>query len=175
MEQWFALQVPTRHERRIADALQNKGYEAFAPSTVPEKRWPLKSREAEIALFPGYLFSKFDSRFRLPILMTPRVRHIVGCGRMPIAIDEREIVAIRNVVQSRLPVEPCPYLDQGARVRIVRGPLTGVEGVLLKASSSYRVVISVSLIQQSIRVEVDGDMLALCPESEQVERYRQAG
>lgn len=175
VEQWFALQVPTRHERPIAEALRNKGYEAFAPSTALEKRWPHKSREAEIPLFPGYLFSKFDPRFRLPILMTPGVRQIVGYGRIPIAIDEREIVAIRNVMQCRLPAEPCPYLNQGARVRIVRGPLTGVEGVLLKASSSYRVVISVSLIQQSIRVEVDRDMLAICPDLEHVARYRMAG
>ncbi|MBV8903143.1 MAG: hypothetical protein JOZ22_05855 [Acidobacteriia bacterium] len=75
---------------------------------------------------------------------------------------------------SKLAVEPCSYLAEGSRVRIVRGALAGLEGVLIKVRSSYRMVLSVSLIQRSVRVEVDPEMIAAASDSEASYRYRAA-
>jgi len=41
----------------------------------------------------------------------------------------------------------------------VHGPLAGGEGVLEQVRSSYRVILSVSLIQRSMRIEVDQEMV----------------
>lgn len=162
-EQWFALEVKCRQEKAIAENLRSKGYEAFAPSSHTRRKWHNRVQEVETPLFPGYVFGKFDARFRLPILMTPGVRSVVGYGRVPSPLDPAEIDAVRNVLLAQLSVERCPYFAEGDRVRIVGGPLAGVTGILLKHRSSYRVVLSVSLIQQSIRVEVDSEILIAEP------------
>lgn len=154
-EQWFALQVKCRHEKVISQNLRDKGYEAIAPRTIRRVNSTRGVEELDTGLFPGYIFGKFDPRFRLPILMTPGIRCVVGYGRTPAPLQAVEINAIRNVVNYCLPAEPCAYLVEGDWVRVVEGPLAGVSGVLLQSRSSCRVVISVSLIQQSIRVEVD--------------------
>ena len=173
-EQWYALQVKTRHERNIAQLLQDKGYDSFCPGSRQQKQWCDRVHEFEAPLFPGYVFCRFDARFRLPILTTPGVRYVVGYGRVPVSIVGDEIDAVRRVAASKLAVEPCSYLAEGSRVRIVRGALAGLEGVLIKVRSSYRMVLSVSLIQRSVRVEVDPEMIAAASDSEANYRYRAA-
>jgi transcription antitermination factor NusG len=158
---WFALQVRCRHEKAVAEILRSKEYEAFAPRVLKREQVCHTVQETDAPLFPGYVFAKFNPRFRLPLLMTPGVRGVVSYGRIPAPLSKAEISAIKTVVECRLPLEPCPYLMEGDRVRIVSGPLTGLVGVLIQMRSSYRVVLSVSLIRQSVRVEVDRDMLRL--------------
>jgi transcription antitermination factor NusG len=171
---WFALQVKTRHERVTADCLVSKGYEAFAPLAIRSKQDGSEASSPNAPLFPGYVFGKFDPRFRLPILTTPKVRCIVSYGRDPATISTTEIQAIRDVAHLKYPAEPCPYLTEGTRVRIVRGPLAGVQGILVQFRSSYRVVLSVSLIRQSIRVEMHPSMLVEDPLPQALRRYRVA-
>jgi transcription antitermination factor NusG len=171
---WFALQVKTRHERVTADYLLSKGYEAFAPLAIHSKLGCGEASSASAPLFPGYVFSKFDPLFRLPILTTPKVRCIVSYGRDPAPISNSEIQAIRDISNLKLAAEPCPYLTEGTRVRITRGPLAGVQGILIQFRSSYRVVLSVSLIRQSIRVEMDTSMLVEDPLPQASPRYRVA-
>jgi transcription antitermination factor NusG len=170
-EHWFALQVKCQHERMIAEVLQNKRYEAFAPRSLRRDHNGNGVQETDAVLFPGYVFAKFDPRFRLPLLMTPGVRAVVSYGRTPAPLSAREIDDIKHVLECRVPLEPCPYLAEGDHVRIVKGPLKGLEGVLLQFRSSCRVVLSVSLIRRSVRVDVQRDILALGADPEPGRRY----
>jgi len=158
-KQWFALEVRFHHEKVVAKLLEAKGFRAFSPTYSSDDEPPGKGREAERFLFPGYVFGRFDQRFRLPILTTPGVHRVVGYGRVPAPIASEEIGAILDVVKSKIPAEPSAFLETGRRVRIIRGPLAGVEGLLIETRSSCRVILSVSLIQRSIRIEVDRQVL----------------
>lgn len=73
----------------------------------------------------------------------------------PAPIPEVEIQAIRRAVESPLGVEPHPFLRRGDWVRIKSGPLAGIEGILIRRKSSYRLILSAELLQKSIAVEVD--------------------
>ncbi len=70
-------------------------------------------------------------------------------------IPEDQIAAIQKLVQSGLAYDPYPYLKEGAFVRVVRGPLQGVEGILLEKRKKHLLVLSVDLIQQSAALQVD--------------------
>jgi len=155
--QWFALQVRSQHEKTVALTLRDKGYEEFFPVCQIKRRWSDRIKRLEAPLFPGYVFCRFDVDKRLAILVTPGVRFIVGIGKIPTPIDASEVVALQSIVKSGLPVEPWPFLEIGQRVRIERGSLEGVEGILLKPKSSYRLVVSVTLLQRSVAVEIDRD------------------
>jgi transcription antitermination factor NusG len=89
------------------------------------------------------------------VLVTPGVIRFVGIGRTPIPVDEAEISAILRIVTAGFQAQPHPYLQVGQRVRIDRGKLSGVEGILLAMKKSARLVISVSLLQRSVAVEID--------------------
>ena len=152
---WFALQVRTRHESGVANYLQGQGYESFLPLYKCRKRWSDRIKEVQTPLFPGYLFCRFDAQDRLPILKTPGVMQIVGVNRVPVAVDESEINAIQTLVATGLPNQPWPFLQVGERVRIESGSLCGIEGILMDFKGSHRLVLSITLLQRSVSVEID--------------------
>ena len=152
---WFALQVRSRYENVAAAHLSGKGYECFLPKYTTRRRWSDRFHELESPLFPGYLFCRLNPLDRHPIHITPGVVLIVGQGKNPEPIDETEIAAIRSAVKSGLPSQPCPFLKIGQRVRIDDGPLCGLEGVLLDFKGHHRLVLSVTLLQRSIAVQVE--------------------
>jgi transcription antitermination factor NusG len=158
---WFAVRVKSNCEKSASLALRSRGLEEFLPVYRQRRRGADRFKEIEVPLFSGYVFSRFDLNRRLPVLTIPGVVHIVGFGRTPVPVDEQELAHVRTLVTSRLPVEPWPFFKTGQRVLIERGPLCGVEGVVIEVKKNYRLVASVTLLQRSVSVEIDREW-ALC-------------
>lgn len=135
--------------------LRYKGYDPFLPSYKVQRRWSDRTKETELPLFPGYVFCRLDPANRLPVLTATGVVGIVGIGKTPQPIEEREIEAIRAVIESGLASRPWPFIHRGDRVRVEYGPLRGVEGYVTSADDGERLVVSVTLLQRSIAVELD--------------------
>lgn len=152
--EWFALRVKPRTERLVADALDGKGYEQFLPVHRERRRWSDRVTTIETPLFGGYVFCRFDVQRRLPILKTPGVLQVVGIGKTPYPIDAAEIDALKVLVGSGLPVDPWPFLYIGQRIEIVGGPLAGASGILMNVKGQDRLVVSITLLQRSVSVEV---------------------
>ena len=153
---WFAIRTKPRHEKAVSLTLAGKGYEQFLPVYSSRKLGSNPNRKpTSLPLFAGYLFCRFDVDDRLPILVTPGVFNIVGCGRAPIALDDVEIADLQSVVRAGIAPQPWPFLKVGHRVRIKRGALEGVEGVLVKSKSVDRLIVSITLLQRSVAVEID--------------------
>jgi transcriptional antiterminator NusG len=108
-------------------------------------------------LFPGYIFCRFDMSHRLPVLVIPGVMSVVTIGGSAIPLSEAELDTVRAVVASGSRYEPCAYTTIGQRVRIERGPLAGLEGIVTEAKKNYRLIISVDMLQRSVAVEIDWD------------------
>jgi transcription antitermination factor NusG len=152
---WFAVQVWSRREPFVTTHLQGQGYECFLPMVKSFRKWSDRMKEIEQPLFPGYLFCRFDLNSRGPLLMTPGVRQIVGIGRTAMAVEEHEVEAIRLAIESGLPSQPWPYLQVGQRVRVNHGSMNNLEGILINFKGSNRVILSVTLLQRSVAMEID--------------------
>jgi transcription antitermination factor NusG len=156
---WFAIRTRSNFEKVAAIALENKGLGPYLPTYRNRRRWSDRVVVVDTPLFQGYVFCRFDPLNRLPILTTTGVISIVGCGNDPAPIDDKEIDAIDLILRSGLATEPCPFLREGQRVRVKRGSLAGVEGILTKKKSDFRLVISVTMLQRSIAVEIDRELI----------------
>jgi transcription antitermination factor NusG len=152
---WFALRLRSNSERIASAHLRQRGYQEFAPSYKVEKRWSDRIKQIDQFLFPGYLFCRFDPNDRLPVLSAPGVVEVVGFGKLPQHIPEAEIERVRRMVNSGLLVTPYPYVQVGQAVLIERGPLGGVEGILVEVKGNARLVVSVNLLRRSVSAEVD--------------------
>ena len=152
---WFALQVHARKESFVASQLENQGIECFLPRYKSLRKWSDRMKEVELPLFPSYLFSRFDFQNRRPIVTTSGILQIVGNGRIAIPIADEEISAIQAAVRSGLPHQPWPFIEVGERVRVTYGTLAGLEGILVNFKGDHRVVLSVSLLQRSVALEVE--------------------
>jgi transcription antitermination factor NusG len=152
---WFALHVRARQEKTAAWALHNKGFEQFLPTYLEARRWSDRMKKLEVPLFPGYVFCRLDLRQRLAALKTPGVMAIVGIGKDPTPVENSEIAALQAIMRTNLPAVPWPFLQVGHRVRIEAGPLAGVEGILADFKSRGRLVVSVTLLQRSVLVDIE--------------------
>jgi transcription antitermination factor NusG len=162
---WFAIAVKPRHEKRVAYVLDTKGYETFVPLYKHRHRRAWGVRDFDLPLFPGYVFSRFDLLKRLPVVVTPGVNRILGVGATPTPVDPREITSLRTALDKALSAKTLPFFHTGNKVRICEGPLQGVDGVVVLARGTLRIVLSVTLLQRSVLVEVDSNWLV--PESAQ--------
>jgi transcription antitermination factor NusG len=156
---WYGIRTRSNHERVAAIVLQSKGYEQYLPLYRSRQRWSDRVVESDRPLFPGYVFCRFDARKRLPIVSTPGVVSVVGFGNEPAPISDTEIDAVRAVLHSGLAAEPCPFLHEGQRIRVKRGFLEGLEGILVKKKSDWRIVVSVAMLQRSVAVEIDREWI----------------
>src|SRR5229473_136722 len=152
---WFAILARTGREKTANLLLENAGYECFLPISKCMRRWSDRMKEVEVPLFPGYLFCRMNPHNRLPVLMTPGVIQIVGVGKTPIPVEEKEIEAIQRVQKSGLSAMPWPYMQVGHVARIEDGPLRGLTGIVIKIKSGMKLVLSVNLLQRSVAVELD--------------------
>ncbi|MCE5308749.1 MAG: hypothetical protein LLG20_14010 [Acidobacteriales bacterium] len=152
---WYAVRVRSNYEFTTATILHGKGYEEFVPAYEVERRWSDRKQTLRLPLLPGYVLCRLDLQFRLPVLQSPGVVHIVSFGKVPAAVDEGEVAALERIVRAQVAAEPWPYLEIGDPVRIVRGPLVGLKGALLEFKKTCRLVVSVTLLQRSVAAEID--------------------
>jgi transcription antitermination factor NusG len=163
LPRWYALVVRHQHERQLERRLREKNLETLVPLYRARRAWSDRTKQVEAPLFAGYVFCRFAYAERIPVLNTPGVRKIVQFGGTPVPVEAGEVEQIRTIIQSRLPVSPWPYLKPGDLVRIDQGPLSGIQGTLLREKNSLRLVIGVELLQRSIAVELDPEMIVPVP------------
>jgi transcription antitermination factor NusG len=152
---WYALYAKHQHEKTAADLLARKGFEILFPTYRSVRRWKDRNKILFLPLFPCYLFVRTDLSRKVDILRTPGVFWLVGGGESTYPIPEADIEAINRIMQSPAEIAPHPYLKSGERVRVRRGALEGLEGILTRFKNQYRVVLTVELLRQAAAVEVD--------------------
>ena len=152
---WWAIYTRHQHEKHVADALQSKGYDVFLPQYQSVRRWKDRRKLLSLPLFPGYVFVRGTRQRRLGIVSTPGVHMVLSQGEDAAVIPETEIDAIRRTLDAKFAVEPHPYLNCGDRVRVIRGALEGLEGILVRKKNFYRLVLSVEMLAKSVCVEIE--------------------
>lgn len=153
---WFAVSTKSRQERTAASTLESLGISHFLPLIEQERSWSDRKKVITAPLFPGYLFVHIakTAECQLQVRKVPGVADFVKNQEGPMAVAEHELDNVRALLSRGTFVTPHAYLAEGDRVRVVRGPLTGVEGTYMRAGGKSRIVISVELIQQAVAVEV---------------------
>jgi transcription antitermination factor NusG len=152
---WYALVVKPRHEKASSNGLAVKGFDSFLPLYTSRHRWADRYKDVQLPLFPGYVFCRFDAHARAKVLSTPGLRDVVRVGKDPAAIPDHEIEALQMIMALGLKTEPWNAIEVGQMVEIDNGPLTGVQGRVLKIKTSFRLVVSVSFMCRSVLVEID--------------------
>jgi transcription antitermination factor NusG len=157
IEQWYAVRTRSKCENKVSSMLTEKGVENYLPAFPEVHQWKDRKKVVHLPVFPGYLFTRMqDSReSRLTVLRTEGVVSILGQATMIEPIPEYEIHAVRQLLDSRICFCAHPLLREGAWVRVKRGALKGVEGLLMRVKNEARLVISITLLSQSVSAEIE--------------------
>jgi transcription antitermination factor NusG len=156
---WYAVFTLPQNEKSAMRQLALRDVEAFLPTYETVKLWKNRQRVRTVMpLFPTYLFVCIDRRQRVKVLQSPGVIHIVGNKHEDTPIADSEIELLRSGVQSGA-VEPYRELVVGKKVRIKRGSMEGIEGVLVRKGNGMRFILSLKLINQCAAIEVGAEDL----------------
>lgn len=152
--EWYAVYTCARHEKRVAEQMERRRLHGFVPLYRATHWWKDRRKEVVLALFPSYVFVHLALQDRLLVLEIPGVVSIVSSQGKPIPLPAEEIEPFRRASGS-VQMEPHPYLQAGRRVRLRRGPMAGLEGILLRRKDGLRLVVSIEILMRSVAVEVD--------------------
>jgi transcriptional antiterminator NusG len=155
--QWFAVHVKARHEQKVSERLKDADIEVFAPVVERLSRWKDRNKLVRFPLFPCYLFVHISERHddKLTVLKVKGVIRFLGSmSGEPESIPEEQILSLKKAVESKVSIDPYPYLQEGQRVRVKSGPLSGVEGVLIERAGQHKLILSVDILCQSTAVTI---------------------
>jgi transcription antitermination factor NusG len=152
---WYAARTRPNHEKRVAERMVQRNIEHLLPLYTSLRQWKDRKVSVSMPLFPGYLFVRFFLSGRLAVLEVPGIAGLVGIGSQPAPLADEEIRAIQDCLNLESRIAPHPYLAIGNRARVRSGPFQGIEGIIVRSSSRTRFVISFSLIQRSVTLEID--------------------
>ncbi|MBI5409041.1 MAG: UpxY family transcription antiterminator [Nitrospirae bacterium] len=154
---WYAVHTRSRHEFYVYEKLKLKGVEAFLPAVERLRKWKDRKKLIEFPLFPGYIFVHIakDSQSMLSVLKVKGVvRLLCTIPGEPAPIPDEQIASLQRLVQNKEALDPYPYLNEGQRVRIIKGPLIGVEGILVEKLDKHILVLSVDVLRQGVALTI---------------------
>ena len=161
---WYALRVRTKCEKVVAGALTQRDIHHYLPLYKTKTQWSDRVRTSFVPLFPGYVFAQFNHSQLHRLVSVPDFMHIVGRGSVPEPIEESDIEAVRRVIASGTGVGPWTMCIAGQTVEVIRGPLAGVRGVVVRTKGHDRLIVSIPMMQRSVSTEIDSFNLRLVEE-----------
>ena len=151
---WYAIHSRPKQEIRAFENLQNQGFEAWLPMISVEKLRRGRVSEVIEPMFSRYLFIRLDTHNTnwTPIRSTLGVSRLVSFGNRPAPIADELIQALRQMPDRA----PERLLQPGQAVRVIEGPLKGLEAIYQHADGELRAMVLVELLskQHSVMVEM---------------------
>jgi transcription antitermination factor NusG len=142
-------------EQRVKLSLIQKGYQCLVPVYRQKRKWCYRSVEVDLPLFPMYVFCCTTPSLVGKAITTQGVTRIVAFGGRPAEIEVHEIEALHRLALSDLVREPWMYLPHGTTIQVETGPLAGIQGKYCSSDNKHRIVINVTILQQSVAVQLD--------------------
>lgn len=155
---WFAVYTTCRHEKRISQHLSQREIQHYLPLYRADRKWRDGSKVTlDLPLFPGYLFVHIQRSERTSVLSIPGALAIVGgTGGEPAPLPDTAIEALQRGLKEHR-IQPHPLLCVGQLARIRSGAFAGMEGVVVRKKSGFRIVLTLEQIMQSVAVELNED------------------
>lgn len=169
---WYALYTRSRHEKRVAETLEQRGFDTYLPLVPRVSEWHDRKKTVHWPLFPGYVFVRFRLEDASRVLAVPGSVQVIGVAGRPAPIPDEEIDNVRLfaacLTETGIVPRPAPPVERGQRVVVQSGPFSGVRGVVLEHRGTGRVLIQIGLaaIGQALKIELDPKDLEASPVNE---------
>jgi transcription antitermination factor NusG len=170
---WYAVRTRANSEKQVNAQLREKGFETYLPVFRQQRQWKDRRKLVEFPIFPGYLFTRMIDQedCRLSVLRTAGAVRILSLGDRLEPIPDQQIVALQQMVSAGPQCFVHPLLKEGCWVRVRRGPLKNLEGLLIRFKNQTRLVLSIALVCQSISAEVEASDVEYLRSAGQISRH----
>ncbi len=150
-QRWLAAYTRPKHECCVRQYCQEREIETFLPTYRSWRRWSDRRKLLELPLFPSYIFIRVDEMQRHRAVQAPGFLWFVQQQGRPVEVNEAELSAVRQLLVSGLEYDPLPEVQLGDEIEIVRGPLQGQIGRLVRKQQNA-IALVVTAINGGVRV-----------------------
>ena len=159
MKNWIAVYTKSRHEQIVVNELSKKNIESYCPMFKERRQWSDRKKWVHFPLFRSYVFANIEINENIYVLQTIGVNKIVKFQEKISIIPDQVIDNIKNIIEGGYNVEQADYFIKGDEVRIVSGPLKGLDGVVLDLRGANKIIIKIEAIQQAFSVEISSGLI----------------
>lgn len=162
MKAWYIFYTYPRAEKKAYNMLVSSGYEVFLPLNQQIQHW--KNRQKKLIskpIFPNYIFVRTNRSSIYNISRNPKIVRCITCGSVPSTISSKEIDWIKEMLESGNCISLENDLSSGQSVKIIHGPLEGLEGYIFSKKGSHKIAIHINSIPFNLSVEVGADCAEL--------------
>lgn len=156
-EQWVVLHTKPRCEKKLVRHSLQREACMYLPTIPRVHNYGARVREYEIPLFNGYVFGRI-AREDLPWFRgNPYVANL-----LPVPNETELLTALRDVaaaLRAEVPVDVLPFLQPGRMVRVIGGPMKGMEAEIAEVKGRQQVILRLELIQQTVAMQIDAAYL----------------
>jgi len=159
---WYVVYTYPNSEKKIHDELLRRAIYSFLPTCKVVRQWSDRKKHLDVPLFPNYIFVKIHLEATWQVLaLTGVVRFLTLDGQL-IIVPNAEIDRVRMLTANNQDVCNANALDKeaymdGERVRVIQGPLQGIEGSLVSKKGTSRLYVELYAINRLISVEMPAD------------------
>ena len=161
MKKWIAIYTKSRHEQIVVNELSKKGIESFCPMFKERRQWSDRKKWVHFPLFRSYVFARIHLKENIFVLQTIGVNKIVKFQNKISIIPDQVINDIKNIVDGGYNIQQVDYFIKGDAVRVVSGPLKGINGINQDLKGDSRLIMKVEAIRQAFSIEISSEQLKL--------------
>ena len=159
MKNWIAVYTKSRHEQIVVNELSKKNIESYCPMFKERRQWSDRKKWVYFPLFRSYVFANIEIKENIYVLQTIGVNKIVKFQEKISIIPDQVIDNIKNIIEGGYNIEQADYFIKGDEVRVVSGPLKGLDGVVIDLRGANKIIIKIEAIQQAFSVEISSGLL----------------
>lgn len=158
---WLVCHTKPRCEKKFAALMAAEKFEHYLALVQSVRRYAQQTKKFSKPLFPGYVFAC------VPAELKARIYQQDLLARAITVTDEakflRQLADVKAIVASGFELSVLPLLTKGRRVKVVGGPLHGLEGFVDDPSNPRGIVLSVDVLQQGLLVKMPVENLQILP------------
>ena len=158
---WYVFYTKSRHEKKVKELLERRGYEVFLPMQKVMRQWSDRKKKVEVPLFNSYIFVNTEAHQIQEVVQIPGISWNIRHNGKPAILHEKEIDIIERFLKSGLLLntQSLEKLETGDQVKVIDGPLRGMVGSLVATAEGNKFMVALDSIGQSLRVTLEPNLI----------------
>ncbi len=158
---WFVCHTKPRCEKKFDDLMEREQFAHYLPLIQSVRRYGTQKKTFTKPLFAGYVFTRIEPAKKTRIYQQDLLVRAMLVENE--AIFLRQLEDVKIICASGLEAALHPLMKKGTHVRVVGGPLNGLEGYVDDPANPQGIVVSVDVLQQGLLVRLPLESLQLLP------------